>query len=178
MSDTIIEGIDYGPLACLVGVWKGDAGTDVSPEPDGDEVNPYYETLVFEAAGDVTNAEEQTLAIVRYHQVVTRKSNDEVFHDQIGYWTWDSASGTIAQSVNIPRVVAVLAGGTFVGAHYLDRYLRGIRKLRARSNRDRTTPWQLGSAGCLAGAVLQRDHSVQAPSKQGGGPVHQAGAWA
>ena len=107
--------IGYGPLAALVGTWQGDKGMDVSPEPDGSEENPYYETIVFEAAGDVTNAESQTLAIVRYHQVVTRKSDDEVFHDQIGYWTWDAATKTIAQSVNIPRVVAVLAGGAFAG---------------------------------------------------------------
>ena len=107
-----VEDIDYGPLTALIGTWKGDKGMDISPEPDGTEENPYYETIVFEAAGDVDNAEEQTLSIVRYHQVVSRKSNDEVFHDQIGYWTWDPASGTIAQSVNIPRVVAVLAGGS------------------------------------------------------------------
>lgn len=112
MSDTNdTSEVDYGPLAGLVGTWEGSTGLDVAPEPDGTEENPYYETIVYEAAGDVTNAESQTLAIVRYHQVVSRKSNDEVFHDQIGYWTWDPASGTIAQSVNIPRVVAVLAGG-------------------------------------------------------------------
>jgi hypothetical protein len=107
--------IEYGPLAALVGTWQGDKGMDVSPEPDGTEENPYYETIIFEAAGDVTNAEAQKLAIVRYHLVDTRKSNDEVFHDQIGYWTWDAANQTIAESVNIPRVVAVLAGGTFAG---------------------------------------------------------------
>ena len=54
--------IDYGPLAALIGTWQGDKGMDVSPEPDGIEENPYYETIVFEAAGDVTNAEAQTLA--------------------------------------------------------------------------------------------------------------------
>jgi hypothetical protein len=109
------DGIDYGPLAALVGEWRGDKGMDVSPEPDGTEENPYFETIRFEAAGDVTNAEEQVLAIVRYHQVVSRKSNGEVFHDQIGYWTWDPATRTVAQSLLIPRVVAVLAGGTFAG---------------------------------------------------------------
>jgi len=107
------ELIDYGPLAALIGTWEGDKGMDVAPEPGGTENCPYYETIVFEAAGDVTNAQAQTLAIVSYHQVVTRKSNDQVFHDQVGYWTWDPATRTIAQSVNIPRVVAVLAGGTF-----------------------------------------------------------------
>jgi hypothetical protein len=110
MSDTI----DYGPLACLVGVWKGSDGMDVAPEPDDDEHNPYYETLVFEAAGDVTNAEEQVLSVVRYHQEVRRKSNDKVFHDQVGYWLWDPATDVIVQSLTIPRAVTLLAGGKAV----------------------------------------------------------------
>lgn len=112
MSDvTVIDGIDYGPLAGLVGVWRGDSGVDIAPEPDGDENNPYYETITFEAAGDVTNAEEQTLSIVSYHEVVTRKSNDEVFHDQIGYWLWDPATDIVIQTLTIPRAVTLLAGG-------------------------------------------------------------------
>ena len=108
-----VNAIDYGPLKGLIGIWEGDKGMDVAPESGGTEKNPYYEKIVFEAAGDVTNAESQTLAIVRYHQVVKRKSDDEVFHDQIGYWLWDPATRTVMQSVNIPRAVCVLAGGTF-----------------------------------------------------------------
>jgi hypothetical protein len=111
MKDTVIEGIDYGPLACLVGVWTGSEGMDVAPEPDDDEYNPYYESLSFEAAGDVTNAEEQTLSVVRYHQVVRRKSTDKVFHDQVGYWLWDPATSVIVQTLTIPRAVTLLAGG-------------------------------------------------------------------
>ena len=111
MSDTVIDGIDYGPLACLIGVWKGSDGMDVSPEPDDDERNPYYETIVFEAAGDVTNAEEQTLSVVRYHQEVRRKSTDKVFHDQVGYWLWDPATDQVCQTLTIPRAVTLLAGG-------------------------------------------------------------------
>jgi len=111
MSDSVIDGIDYGPLACLVGVWKGNSGMDVAPEPDADEHNPYYETITFEAAGDVTNAEEQTLSVVCYHQVVSRQSNDKVFHDQVGYWLWDPATDTVIQTLTIPRAVTLLAGG-------------------------------------------------------------------
>lgn len=112
MSDgTILDGIDYGPLAALVGQWKGDKGVDRAPEPDGEERSPYYEVINFETGGDVTNAEQQTLAIVRYHQVVSRKSNDEVFHDQVGYWLWDAADNTIVECFTIPRGVAVVAGG-------------------------------------------------------------------
>jgi hypothetical protein len=104
--------VDYGPLAGLIGTWTGASGTDISPEPDGTEVNPYTETITFEAGGDVTNAESQTLSVVPYTQVVRRKSDGEVFHHQVGYWVWDPATGVVAQSVSIPRATCCLAGGT------------------------------------------------------------------
>jgi len=107
--------VDYGPLGGLIGTWEGDKGMDVSPEPDGVEENPYYETLVVEPAGDVENAESRTLTILRYHQVVSRKSNDQVFHDQIGYWLWDADESVAIQSIAIPRAVCVLAGGRYEG---------------------------------------------------------------
>jgi hypothetical protein len=107
--------VDYGPLTGLIGTWKGDKGMDVSPEPDGVEENPFYETIEFEAAGNVTNAESQSLAIVRYHQVVTRKSNDEVFHDEIGYWLWDAENQVVMHSLAIPRGVTLVAGGSYTG---------------------------------------------------------------
>ena len=115
---------EYGPLANLIGTWKGDTGMDVAPESDGTEQNPYYETLVCEAAGDVKNAESQQLWIVRYHQVACRKSNDEVFHDQVGYWLWDPAEKQVIQSLTIPRALCVLAAGkaltTTEGATQID----------------------------------------------------------
>ncbi len=80
MSDPI----DYGPLEFLIGTWEGDKGMDISPEPEGSEASPYYEALSFRPIGDVENAESQVLAILRYQQIVRRKSNDEVFHDQTG----------------------------------------------------------------------------------------------
>jgi len=103
--------IDYGPLAGLLGTWTGSRGLDVAPEPDGTEINPYYETITFEAAGDVDNAEDQKLVVIRYHQVVSRKSNDEVFHDQVGHWMWDARAGVVMQSLAIPRAVCLVAGG-------------------------------------------------------------------
>ena len=111
---TMIDGVEYGPLAQLVGNWEGDKGMDVSPEPDGVEHSPYYETIRIEAAGTVDNAEKQALAILRYHQNVKRKSNDEVFHDEVGYWMWDASDNTIMHSLAIPRGVVVLAGGKAV----------------------------------------------------------------
>jgi len=118
MSDS--NDIDYGPLSGLLGVWKGDKGTDIAPEPDGTENNPYYETISFEAIGDVTNAESQVLAAVHYRQVVQRKSNDKVFHDETGYWLWDKQASVIMHSLTIPRAVSVIAGGTHSGQKEAD----------------------------------------------------------
>ncbi|KAA3606235.1 MAG: DUF1794 domain-containing protein [Calditrichaeota bacterium] len=107
-----ITEVNYGPLKKLIGVWKGSKGMDISPEPDGTEENPYYETITFYEAGDLTNAESQKLVMLRYHQVVTRKSDDTVFHDETGYWMWDEANDIVIHSLAIPRAVCVLAGGT------------------------------------------------------------------
>ncbi len=104
---------DYGPLNHLFGTWEGDKGEDFAPEPDEDATSPYYETITFERAGDVDNADEQVLAIVRYHISVRRKKNDETFHDQVGYWLWDKENQTIMHSFTIPRGLCVLAGGKF-----------------------------------------------------------------
>jgi len=107
--------IDYGPLEQLIGNWKGDKGMDVAPDPDGSENNPYYETIICTASGDVTNAESQTLAVVHYHQLVSRKADKKVFHDETGYWMWDASTETIMHSLTIPRAVCVLAGGKYTG---------------------------------------------------------------
>ncbi|RLA06057.1 MAG: hypothetical protein DRQ54_07165 [Gammaproteobacteria bacterium] len=105
--------VDFGPLAELIGVWKGDKGTDLAPEPDGAEVNPYSETITYAAVGDVTNAESQVLAVVRYHLEVMHKENNSKIHDETGYWIWDAKTETVINSLIIPRAVCVLAGGKF-----------------------------------------------------------------
>jgi hypothetical protein len=103
--------IDYGPLTTLIGTWRGDKGMDIAPDPAGTEENPYFETLTFTPIGDVTNANTEVLVGLRYHQSVSRKSNNQVFHDQVGYWLWDAGTGTVMESLLIPRAVGVLAGG-------------------------------------------------------------------
>ena len=113
--------VDFGPLQHLIGVWKGDKGMDVAPaKPTGKpeaikklakEEEPYYETLTIEPADEVTNAEEQVLVAVRYHQAIFRKSDKKQFHDEVGYWIWNATNKTVMQSLVIPRAVGLLAGG-------------------------------------------------------------------
>ena len=106
---------NYGPLAGLTGTWRGSNGMDKSPETDGLDDNPYYETIVFEEIGDVENAETQVITALHYRQVVQRKSNDKVFHHETGYWMWDESSGMLMHSLAIPRGVTILAGGKHNG---------------------------------------------------------------
>ena len=109
--NSVIGGVEYGPLAVLIGEWRGDKGVDLAPEPDGEERSSFYEKICYEACGGVDIAQQQTLAILRYHQVVSRKSNDEVFHNESGYWSYDAKTGVVMQSLAIPRGFALLAGG-------------------------------------------------------------------
>jgi hypothetical protein len=105
--------VNYGPLAELIGIWEGDKGMDIAPEPDGKEENPYYERIEALAGGDLKNAQTQVLSVVHYRKLVTRKSTNEVFHDQCGYWMWDAKENVIMHAFVIPRAVSVLAGANY-----------------------------------------------------------------
>ncbi len=113
--------VDYGPLEKLIGRWEGDKGMDVSPEPDGTEENPYYEVIEMQAGGDLSNAERQKLAVVKYTRLVWRKSTREIFHDQMGYYMWDADAEVIMHSYAIPRAVTVTAGGKFAKANLKEK---------------------------------------------------------
>ena len=99
-----IDAVDYGPLTKLIGVWYGDKGMDIAPEPDGTEENPYYETFTFTEGGSVTNAESQVLSVLHYRRIVTRKSDNGVFHDETGYWLWDARDKVIIHSLSIQEL--------------------------------------------------------------------------
>jgi len=109
------DGIDYGPLAQLVGRWAGDKGLDVAPDADANpDQTRFTDELSFEAAGSAENAEEQELVAVRYHHVVRKSDSGLVFHEQVGHWIFEPATGLLMHSLSIPRGVCVLAGGGVV----------------------------------------------------------------
>ena len=110
----IIDGVDYGPLAQLLGRWIGEKGLDRAPDANADPDNSAFtDELTFTAAGPAENAEEQQLVSVRYHHLVRKLSTGRIFHDQIGHWIYEPSSGLIMHSLSIPRAVCVLAGGNF-----------------------------------------------------------------
>jgi len=110
------EGVDLdtlrnlGPLTPLAGTWEG-RGLDTHPVASGALDEPYRERIVFEPLDPQTNG-PQLLYGLRYHVHVNKLDELLTFHDQIGYWTWEPATGTILQSVAIPRGQVVLAAGT------------------------------------------------------------------
>jgi len=110
--NTLIDGVDYGPLFSLIGQWIGTKGVDVAPEPNGVERTSFIDELIISPSGPATNAEEQNLVSVRYRHIVRKEENGLVFHDQIGHWLYESATNLVMHSLTIPRGVCVLAGGT------------------------------------------------------------------
>jgi hypothetical protein len=108
-----VDETNYGPLHNLIGTWEGKKGKDIAPEPEGTEVNSYYENIVFKGLGETENAESQLLSVVFYTQEIRRNTNDKMIHHETGYWLWEQGSDTVVHSLTIPRGICVLASGHF-----------------------------------------------------------------
>lgn len=102
----------FGPLAGLIGTWKGDQGLDVSYSYEQKKVieTPYTETATFNIVGDVANG-DQTLWVLDYTTAAIRKGETDVFHTELGYWLWDPELGEVMRCFMVPRGSAILAGG-------------------------------------------------------------------
>ncbi len=100
-----------GPLAALAGIWEGAQGVDISPGKEGPVETAYRERIVFEPMGPVENG-PQILYGLRYSTTAWRIGEDEPFHEELGYWMWDSQAKQIMRCFMVPRVVTVNAIGT------------------------------------------------------------------
>jgi hypothetical protein len=100
-----------GPLADLVGVWEGDKGDDLAPADDrGIENNKYRERMTFEQVGPVQN-HEQNLHVLRYATRAWRLGEENTFHEELGYWSWEPATQEVLRCFLIPRGISLIAGG-------------------------------------------------------------------
>lgn len=106
-SDTLAQ---LGPLAPMAGTWRGDDGEDVKPKADGPRTQAYLETLELAPIDAQTNG-PQLLYGLRYHARMVKPGRKNTYHDQVGYWLWEPATGRIYHTLTIPRGQAVLAGG-------------------------------------------------------------------
>jgi hypothetical protein len=102
---------NLGPLRRLAGVWQSDhEGVDVSPKAAGPERRVYREHIRMDPIDPQANG-PQLLYGLRYHIHINTAEELITFHDQVGYWLWEPATGMIMQTIAIPRGQVVLAGG-------------------------------------------------------------------
>jgi hypothetical protein len=101
---------NLGPLRRLAGEWRSAAGVDVNPKADGPETRDYIEQIVMEPIDPQANG-PQLLYGLRYHVRINTAEEDIAFHDQVGHWLWEPATGLILQTLSIPRGQVAIAAG-------------------------------------------------------------------
>lgn len=101
---------NLGPLQRLAGIWEGRKGVDLNPKADGPEQRDYYERIEMQPIDPQTNG-PQLFYGLRYHTHINTPEEDITFHDQVGYWLWEPATGLIIQTLAIPRGQTAMAAG-------------------------------------------------------------------
>lgn len=101
---------NLGPLAGMAGVWQGTRGLDVKPKAEGPKKQAYVERIELQPIDPQTNG-PQVFYGLRYHTHVTKPDQVKTYHDQVGYWLWEPATGTILHTLTIPRGQTVMAVG-------------------------------------------------------------------
>jgi hypothetical protein len=92
---------NLGPLRRLAGIWEGQRGVDINPKADGPETREYYERIEMQPIDPQANG-PQLFYGLRYYLHVNTREEDISFHDQVGYWLYEAATGLILQTLAIP----------------------------------------------------------------------------
>ena len=101
---------NLGPLRRLAGVWEGRKGVDVNPKAAGPERREYIERIELQPIDAQANG-PQLFYGLRYHTHILATDEDATFHDQVGYWLWEPATGLVLQTLAIPRGQVALSSG-------------------------------------------------------------------
>jgi hypothetical protein len=101
---------NLGPLRPLAGVWRAEKGMDVNPKAEGPERRVFIETNHMHPIDPQTNG-PQLFYGLRYHIHINTAEEDITFHEQVGYWLWEPATGLVLQTLAIPRGQVALAAG-------------------------------------------------------------------
>ena len=101
---------NLGPLGPLAGIWEGRRGVDVHPEVDGSAEEAYLERYELQPMDPQTNG-PQLLYGLRYFTHIVREKKPATFHEQVGYWLWEPATGMVIQTHTIPRGQTAFAMG-------------------------------------------------------------------
>jgi hypothetical protein len=101
---------NLGPLRAMAGIWKGTRGLDTKPKSDGPRKQVFEETYELQPIDPQTNG-PQLLYGLRYTTHSTKPEQTKTYHDQVGYWLWEPATGTIIHTLAIPRGQVAMAVG-------------------------------------------------------------------
>jgi hypothetical protein len=101
---------NLGPLRGMAGIWQGSRGLDVKPKAEGPKKQAYVERIELQPIDPQTNG-PQLLYGLRYHTHVTKPDQVKTYHDQVGYWLWEPATGCVIHTLTIPRGQTAMAGG-------------------------------------------------------------------
>ena len=101
---------NLGPLTGMAGIWEGMRGLDVKPKAEGPKKQVFVERIELQPIDPQTNG-PQLFYGLRYHTHVVKPDQDKTYHDQIGYWLWEPATGTVIQTLTIPRAQVAMAVG-------------------------------------------------------------------
>jgi hypothetical protein len=99
---------NLGPLRRLAGEWQRPKGVDVNPKADGPERRQFIEHMLFEPIDGQTNG-PQLFYGLRYNTRINTPEEDITFHDQVGHWLWEPATGLVLQTLSIPRGQVAIA---------------------------------------------------------------------
>src|SRR5258708_36453964 len=101
---------NLGPRTRMAGVWEGARGLDVKPKPEGPKRQAFVERIELQPIDPMTNG-PQLFYCLRYHTYIVKPGLTKLYHDQVGYWQWEPATGTVIQSLAIPRGQIAMAVG-------------------------------------------------------------------
>jgi hypothetical protein len=101
---------NLGPLTGMAGIWEGHRSMDVNPKAGGPERQEYVEHIELQPIDPQTNG-PQLFYGLRYHTRIVKPGEVEMYHDQVGYWLWEPATGNLLQTLAIPRGQTAMAFG-------------------------------------------------------------------
>ena len=101
---------NLGPLAGMAGIWEGSRSLNIDPKAAGPEKQQFVEHTELQPIDPQTNG-PQLFYGLRYHTHIVKPGEIETYHDQVGYWLWEPATGNLIQTLAIPRGQTVMAFG-------------------------------------------------------------------
>ncbi|HVP85264.1 MAG TPA: heme-binding beta-barrel domain-containing protein [Rhizomicrobium sp.] len=101
---------NLGPLRRLAGIWEGKMGVDLNPKAEGPQRKEFTERIELQPTDYQLNG-PQVFYGLRYHTRILSPGEAPTFHDQVGYWLWEPATGLVMQTLAIPRGQIAIASG-------------------------------------------------------------------